>query len=75
VEEQLAGHREPTQFSHALDQLGVPCIGAQTPLAKGRIERLWGTFQDRFISELRLAGAADLHAANQVLCRFLPDYN
>ena len=75
VEEQLAGRREPTQFGRALDQLGVTYIAAQSPQAKGRIERLWGTFQDRLTSELRLAGAADLDAANQVLRDFLPDYN
>lgn len=75
VEEQLAGRREPTQFGRALDQLGVTYIAAQSPQAKGRIERLWGTFQDRLTSELRLAGANDLDAANQVLRRFLPDYN
>src|ERR1700686_5434448 len=75
VEEQLAGRRGPTQFGRALQQLGVPYIAAQSPQAKGRIERLWGTFQDRLTSELRLAGANDLDAANQVLRRFLPDYN
>ena len=75
VEEQLAGRRQPTQFGRALDQLGVTYIAARSPQAKGRIERLWGTFQDRLTSELRLAGAVDLPAANQVLRRFLPDYN
>src|ERR1019366_1772101 len=75
VEEQLAGRREPTQFGRALEQLGVTYIAANSPQAKGRIERLWGTFQDRLTSELRLAGAADLDAANQVLRRFLPDHN
>ena len=75
VEEELAGRRQPTQFGRALEQLGVTYIPARSPQAKGRIERLWGTFQDRLTSELRLAGAADLHAANQVLRRFLPDYN
>ena len=75
VEEQLAGRRDPTQFGRALQQLGVTYIAAQSPQAKGRIERLWGTFQDRLTSELRLAGAADLDAANQVLRRFLPDHN
>ncbi len=75
VEEQLAGRRQPTQFGRALDQLGVTYIAAQSPQAKGRIERLWGTFQDRLTSELRLAGAANLDAANQVLRRFLPDHN
>jgi transposase len=75
VQEQLAGRREPTQFGRALQQLGVTYIAAQSPQAKGRIERLWGTFQDRLTSELRLAGANDLDTANQVLRRFLPDYN
>ena len=75
VEEQLADKRQPTQFGRALDQLGVTYIAARSPQAKGRIERLWGTFQDRLTSELRLAGAADLEAANHVLRRFLPDYN
>src|SRR5580698_9855183 len=53
----------------------LPSSAARSPQAKGRIERLWGTFQDRLTSELRLAGAADMDAANQVLRRFLPDYN
>jgi transposase len=75
VEEQLAGRREPTQFGRALEQLGVTYIAAQSPQAKGRIERLWGTFQDRLTSELRLAGAADIQSANDVLRHFLPDYN
>ncbi len=75
VEEQLAGHRQPTQFGRALEQLGITYIAAQTPQAKGRIERLWGTFQDRLTSELRLAGAHDLVTSNQVLRRFLPDHN
>lgn len=75
VEEQLAGRREPTQFGRALQQLGITYIAAQSPQAKGRIERLWGTFQDRLTSELRLAGANDLLTSNQVLRRFLPNHN
>jgi transposase len=75
LQEQLSGHRGPTQFGRALQQLGVTYIAAQSPQAKGRIERLWGTFQDRLTSELRLAGACDIEAANQVLRRFLADYN
>jgi transposase len=75
VEEQLAGRRQPTQFGRALQQLAITYIAARTPQAKGRIERLWGTFQDRLTSELRLAGANDLETANQVLRRFLSDYN
>ena len=75
VEEQLAGRREPTQFGRALDQLGITYIAAHSPQAKGGIERLWGTFQDRLTSELRLAGAHDLGTSNQVLRHFLPDHN
>lgn len=75
VEEQLAGRQQPTQFGRALAQLGVTFIPALSPQAKGRIERLWGVFQDRLSSELRLVGATDLVTANHVLRRFLPDYN
>lgn len=75
VEEQLADRRQPTQFGRALEQLGVTFIPAQSPQAKGRIERLWGIFQDRLVSELRLAGASDLAAANAVLPGFLRDFN
>jgi hypothetical protein len=75
VEEELAGRQHPTQFGRALQQLGVTFIPAHSPQAKGRIERLWGVFQDRLISELRLRRAADLDTANQVLRRFLPDFN
>ena len=74
-EEELAGRQQPTQFGRALQQLGVTFIPAHSPQAKGRIERLWGVFQDRLRSELRLAGAVDLATTNQVLRRFLPDYN
>ena len=75
VEEQLAGKREPTQFGHALQQLGITYIAANSPQAKGRVERLWGVLQDRLVSELRLAGACDLDSANRVLQRFVADYN
>lgn len=44
-------------------------------LSKGRVERLWGTFQDRLVSELRLANACNIDEANQVLWDFLPRYN
>lgn len=75
IEEQLAGRRQPTQFGRALQQLGVTFIPAHSAQAKGRIERLWGVFQDRLRSELRLAAATDLESANAVLRRFLPDFN
>jgi transposase len=75
LEEQLAGRRQPTQWGRALDQLGITFIAAQTPQAKGRIERLWGVLQDRLTSELRLAQAGDIASANAVLRRFVADYN
>jgi len=75
VEEQLAGKRQPTQFGRALEQLGVTFIAANSPQAKGRVERLWGVLQDRLCSELRLAGAQDLVSANLVLRQFIADYN
>jgi hypothetical protein len=75
LEEQLAGARPATQFGRALRELGIQSILARSPQAKGRIERLWGTFQDRLVSELRLAGATTLEEANQVLWQFLPRCN
>jgi transposase len=75
LEEQLAARRQPTQFGRLLNELGVQLMHALSPQAKGRIERLWGTFQDRLASELRLAGASNCEEANQVLRRFLPRHN
>jgi transposase len=75
VEEQLAGKRQPTQFGRALEQLGVTFIAANSPQAKGRVERLWGVLQDRLCSELRLARAADIDSANAALRKFIADYN
>ena len=75
LEEQLGGERQPTQFGRALKALCIQPIFALSPQAKGRIERLWGTFQDRLVSELRLAGASRIEEANRVLWRFLPRFN
>jgi transposase len=75
LEEQLAGKEPLTQLGRLLKELGIESISANSPQAKGRIERLWGTFQDRLTSELRLAGARTMEEANRVLGCFLPDYN
>jgi transposase len=75
LEEQLAGEQLPTQVGRAFEELGVEIIVARSPQAKGRIERLWRTFQDRLISELRLAEARTLEQANAVLATFLEHYN
>ena len=58
-----------------MEELGITSIPALSPQAKGRIERLWCTFQDRLASELRLAGAKTLEEANRLLWDFLPRYN
>jgi transposase len=76
LDEQLRGLRRPlTQFGRALAELGIRWIPARSPQAKGRVERLWGTFQDRLVSELRRARARTLTEANAVLAAFLPRYN
>lgn len=75
LEEQLLGQREPTQVGRALVELGIQRIAANSPQAKGRVERLWQTFQERLVMELRLAGAKTLSEANQVLWAYLPKYN
>ena len=75
LEEELAGRREPTQVKRALDDLGVQVIYALSPQAKGRVERLWGTLQDRLVSELRLAKACGVQAANAILERYRNDHN
>ena len=65
----------PTQFSRAMDELGIQLIFARSPQAKGRVERMAGTFQDRLVTELRLAEAATIDDANRVLADFLPRFN
>ena len=75
VAEQLAGTKPQSQFARALHELGVELIAAHSPQAKGRVERLFGTFQDRLVKELRLAGIATLAAANRFLKAYLPVYN
>jgi hypothetical protein len=74
-QERQRGKQEPTQVGRALEALGIEPIAALSPQAKGRIERLWQTLQDRLVSELRLAGARTMAQANAVLKRFIPDYN
>ena len=75
VDEQLAGVTPTSQFGRALSELGVELIPAHSPQAKGRVERLFKTFQDRVIKEMRLADVSTLDAANQVLEGYLPIYN
>jgi transposase len=76
VAEQLRGAAGArSQFGRALRELGIEWIAAQSPQAKGRIERLFETLQDRLVKEMRLAGIATLEAANHFLeTRFLPEW-
>jgi transposase len=73
--EELQGTRQPTHFGRILQDLGVAYVAAHSPQAKGRIERLWQTLQDRLVSELRLAGISSPEAANAFLPGFIADYN
>jgi hypothetical protein len=73
--EELQGHQDPTQVGMALKALEIEVIYALSPQAKGRVERLWGTLQDRLVSELRLAGASTVEQANAVLERYRPEHN
>jgi hypothetical protein len=73
--EELHGAQDPTHLGRVLVDLGIGYIRARSPQAKGRIERLWGTLQDRLVSELRVRGIATREAANAFLPLFLADYN
>lgn len=76
VEEELAGLEEPmSQFERALKELGVEVIHAYSPQAKGRIERLFGTLQDRLVKEMRLRDIKTKEEANEFLKSYLPVYN
>jgi len=66
---------ELTQFSRALKTLDIGAIHANTPQAKGRVERANQTLQDRLVKELRLRGISDIDGANAFLAEFIADYN
>jgi transposase len=75
IEEELAGRSPMTQFARALDELGVRLIYAHSAPAKGRIERLFKTLQDRLIKEMRLRNIKSLPEANRFLGGYLPVLN
>ena len=64
-----------SQFGRALQELGVKMLHAHSPQAKGRIERLFNTFQDRMVKEMRLRGVSTIPDANRFLASYLPVYN
>lgn len=75
LEEELQGRQDPTEVSRALEELDILSIAAHSPQAKGRIERLWGTWQDRLVAELRLADITDTATANAFLPAFITAHN
>jgi hypothetical protein len=76
IEEELQGKERPlSEFERACKELGVRVIHANSPQAKGRVERLFRTFQDRLIKEMRLEGIKSIEEANLFLEHYLPKYN
>ncbi|MFH0775521.1 MAG: ISNCY family transposase [bacterium] len=76
IEEELEGQKEPkSQFERAVEELGVKVIHANSPQAKGRIERLFKTFQDRLIKEMRLKNINTKEGANRFLEGYLLGHN
>jgi transposase len=75
IEDELAGLTPMSHVQKVMHDLGVGSIGAHSPQAKGRIERLWKTFQDRLVKEMRLAGIDTIEMANAFLPGFIERYN
>jgi hypothetical protein len=75
IQDELDQVEPLSQFERALKELGVEVLHAHSPQAKGRIERLFGTLQDRLVKEMRLRGIRALEEANQFLEDYLPLYN
>jgi len=75
IEEQLSGQKPMSQFEKSLAELVVEVIHANSPQAKGRVERLFKTLQDRLVKEMRLVGVKSVEEANEFLKTYLPVYN
>ncbi len=75
LQQKLAGELPRSQFGRLMDELAVELIEALSPQAKGRVERLFQTLQDRLVKELREANASTREEANQVLSTYLPRFN
>lgn len=75
IEDELANKKPLSQFERAAEELGVHFIHANSAPAKGRIERLFRTFQDRLIKEMRLAAVSSIKEGNEFLERYLPRYD
>jgi transposase-like protein len=75
IEEELNDIQPMSNFEKSLAALEVNVIHAYSPQAKGRVERLFGTFQDRVVKEMRLAGVTNIAEGNTFLDGYLPEYN
>jgi len=75
LEEELQGRQFPTQMGRTLEELGIRYIAARSPQAKGRVERLWNTLQDRLAAELALRGIRTWAAALAFLPQFIARFN
>jgi transposase len=75
IDEQLSDQKPMSQFERSLAELGIDVIHANSPQAKGRVERLFKTLQDRLVREMRLRGIQSVAAANAFLQHYLPQYN
>lgn len=76
VEEQLEGKDKPsTQFGRIMEELGIEMFPASTSQAKGRVERLWETLQDRLITEFKINGIKSIEEANNFLPNYIKKYN
>jgi transposase len=75
IEQQLSGELPRSQFGRLMHELAIESFAALSPQAKGRVERLFGTLQDRLVKELREAQASTLEEANRVLWAYLPSFN
>lgn len=75
LDESLKGKTPQTQFEKVLEILNIEPIHAYSPEAKGRVENLFGTLQDRLIKEMRLANICTIEDANKFLKTYLPKYN
>ncbi|MBI4092317.1 MAG: ISNCY family transposase, partial [Candidatus Kerfeldbacteria bacterium] len=76
IDEQLRDEYPMTQFARAMSELDVDVIAADSPQAKGRVERSFDTHQDRLVKELRLRGISTMEAANRYLWdQYIPEHN
>jgi transposase len=76
IEDELAGKQWPlSQYGRALKELKINMIHANSPQAKGRVERLFNTLQDRLIKEMRLENIASMEEANKFLKKYMPIFN